>query len=231
MMRKFYLATSLALMAGVCFAADGVGSGAADGSTNTQKVKDALSRLDVANDEDWTNGGLPEVARMQELTGIADLKRQDISTAVPGFNRSNAGAAPSDLSNAGSGSGGDAGPSGGPVAGEEGELTAKDLTQPNLDPDSNPNVGKTDLGPYEGQAHTADQGERLDAEELAEDGDEVIELLEKVVSLAQGDRYRRNGELQNLVRHYQVNQIQIKSLQKRLDDRDRAREEARSTTE
>lgn len=72
------------------------------------KIKAALSKLNHEEPNDWTEGGLPAMGRMKELTGFEDLKRSEVAEAVPGFARVNASAAPSDLGNVGGG--GDAGP-------------------------------------------------------------------------------------------------------------------------
>lgn len=98
----------LALMAGACFSAEGVGSGS--GADRGSIIKDALARLNATEDGDWTEGGLPAMERMKILTGLDDLKRDEVGKAAPGLHRGNADAAPSDLGNVGGG--GDAGPTG-----------------------------------------------------------------------------------------------------------------------
>ena len=67
----------------------------------TAAIKAALSSLKGDRDADWTQGGLPDMERMKEVTGFADLKRDEVGIAAPGFNRTNAGAAPSDLAQVG----------------------------------------------------------------------------------------------------------------------------------
>lgn len=193
----------------------------------TDKIKEALRKLDPNDDGDWTEGGLPSMARMKELTGMDDLTRQKIGEADPGFKR--------DTLQGKKENRGDNGQTPPKRTAKQEEQTPEDLIQPNLDPESNPNVGRTDLGPYEGQAHTADQRENLHAEEAMEEagdvsvseGDDPIALMERVVAAGSTDRYRRNGELQNLIRHYQVNQVAIKDMQGRLDERNERREERR----
>lgn len=195
----------------------------------SEQIKQALRKLDPNDDGDWTAGGLPSLGRLKEIVGVDDLSRAEVGEADPGFNREVAqgtgkrdgrGQTPPDRSK----------------PKDQDEQTAEDRIQPNLDPASNPNVGKTDLGPYEGQAHTADQRERLHAEQAMEEAGDVtvaededgIALLERAIAACQGQRYRRNGALQNLVRHYQVEQLAIKDHQGRLDQRSDAREERRS---
>lgn len=193
----------------------------------TDKIKEALRKLDPNDDGDWTEGGLPSMARMKELTGMDDLNRQMVGEADPGFKR--------DALQGKEEKRGDNGQTPPKRTAKQEEQTPEDLIQPNLDPESNPNVGRTDLGPYEGQAHTADQTENLHAEQAMEEagdvqaseGDDPIALLERFVAAASTDRYRRNGELQNLVRHYQVNQVAIKDMQGRLDERNERREDRR----
>ncbi|HKY44902.1 MAG TPA: hypothetical protein VJM50_17550 [Pyrinomonadaceae bacterium] len=67
----------------------------------TAAIKAALSSLKGDRDADWTQGGLPDMERMKEITGFADLKRDEVGIAAPGFNRANAGAAPSGLAQVG----------------------------------------------------------------------------------------------------------------------------------
>ena len=59
---------------------------------------------------------------------------------------------------------------------------------------------------------------------------DAVALLEAAASAAQSDRFRRNNALQNLVRGYQVTQLEIKEVQGRLDARisDRAAKNAAS---
>lgn len=72
----------------------GGGGGALPGSKPISP-RAALSVLDVSSDADWTDAGLPDMARMKALTGNPDLKRDDVSKVLPGFNRANADTAPS----------------------------------------------------------------------------------------------------------------------------------------
>lgn len=107
--RTFALAAG-ALLAGVCFSAEGLASGAAGGGDRGSMIKDALARLDTTADGDWTEGGLPAMERMKALTGLDDLKRDEVGKAAPGLHRANLNAAPSDLGNIGGGD--SAGPTG-----------------------------------------------------------------------------------------------------------------------
>lgn len=68
-----------------------------------QAVLDALPKLDTTNDDHWTEAGKPDIGTVAGLSGIKDLKRADIDEAASGFNRANAHAAPSDMSNMGGG--------------------------------------------------------------------------------------------------------------------------------
>lgn len=208
------------------------------------KILKALPKLDPTNDDDWTGAGLPDLGRVQALTGLDDLRRDEVGKAAPGFNRTNANAAPSDMSNVGK-SGGDAGPTGDNSdapktnAQKDGEAEKSELDEanerraPNLDPADNPNVGKTDLGPYETQTHTADQGQYLAEEvaaelwtegkqptDLAQHIKDPIFLIEAAVAAFNADpRYSKNGELSQFFRHYSIAQVNIKTHQARLDKR------------
>lgn len=55
------------------------------------KIRAALSGLDPAKAEDWTEQGLPNVARVRDLAGDQSILRADISKAAPDFNRETAG--------------------------------------------------------------------------------------------------------------------------------------------
>lgn len=105
--RTFALAAGV-LLAGVCFSAEGLGSGSGTPDDRGLKIKDALSRLDATENTHWTEGGLPAMDHMKASTGLDDLKRDEVSAAAPGLHRANINAAPSDLGNVGGC--GDAGP-------------------------------------------------------------------------------------------------------------------------
>jgi len=51
----------------------------------TDKIIEALSKLDPANDEHWTADGAPKI----DALGIEGVKRADIVKAAPHFTRSN----------------------------------------------------------------------------------------------------------------------------------------------
>lgn len=55
----------------------------------TSSIKEALEILDPADDEQWTEDGLPLVEIVRELTGNQNLKRKDITDAAPLFTREN----------------------------------------------------------------------------------------------------------------------------------------------
>lgn len=210
------------------------------------KIRKALTKLDPEDAGDWTDGGLPALGQMQKLSGLNDLKRDEIGRAQPGFNRDTAKSAPSVLPGSQSDATKNAAPTDTGEAAEDpekadtGMLPEEELINPNLAPEDNPNVGRDDLGPYEGQAHTSDQHENLraqiateDAEEgamtaqaLAEsvDGDAIL-LLEAACIAASGQRYQRNSYAQNIVRHYSVEQVALKDQQARLDKQDADRSE------
>lgn len=86
-MRNLCITSSAALMAGICFMAEGGGGGGGVGPDRAAQVNDALARLDTEQDGDWTQGGLPDMERMKSLTALADLTRAEVSAASPGFTR------------------------------------------------------------------------------------------------------------------------------------------------
>lgn len=213
------------LMAGVCFSApaDGVGGG---GNDRFAKIRDALSKLDTTEDGDWTQGGLPSVDRMKALTGIEDLKRDEIGNAVPGFSRENAKAAPSDLKDAGkSEATNNAGPSDMSIVGEQNERAGLQG-----------NDAENEAARMEGEAARATEQARRDAtfEDVADIAAAVknpIILLEAAVFAMNADeRYRKNGELQTFMRGYSIQQTNIKAHQARLDKRFADAEAAKSAS-
>lgn len=56
-------------------------------------LREALGALDPTNDDHWTSEGLPRVEAVAEISGNAQVKRQDITNADPEFNREKAKAA------------------------------------------------------------------------------------------------------------------------------------------
>lgn len=50
-------------------------------------IKEALSTLDPGDDSQWTNEGLPRIDVVANLTGDKSLKRPDITSVAPQFNR------------------------------------------------------------------------------------------------------------------------------------------------
>lgn len=226
-MRKFYLSGAAAIM---CLSAASEGSGGA-GDDRLSKIRAALGKSDTTEDTHWTNAGLPSMERMKAITGLEDLTREEVSKASPGYSRTNANAAPSDLGNSG---GGDAGPTK-----TEAETLAdqmKENIKPNSDPRENPNVGKDYLNSAEGQAHTADQQQLIEAAAQAEtataarsmpNAAEIAEAIKDPILLIEAataamnadDRFRKNGELQNFLRGYQIAQLNIRAHQERLNKR------------
>lgn len=70
-----------------------------DGKEAAEKAGDAderlvaaLKGLDPANDEHWTEKGLPELAAVEKIVG-RPVKRKDVSEALPGLTRAKAKAA------------------------------------------------------------------------------------------------------------------------------------------
>lgn len=118
---------------------------------------------------------------------------------------------------------------------------AEQNIKPNTPPDENENVGRTDLAPAEGQAHSADQREDLAATlnakepKLGDDGrtpadlakmiGDPVFLIEAAIAAANADPlYLRNGPLQTFLRHYSVDQVAIRQMQERLNERQERRD-------
>lgn len=199
-----------------------------------KSIKGALHDLDPARDDDWTEGGLPSLSRMKELTGNRELTRAEVSEAEPGYTR-------------------DGGPKEKP-----GKTEMPDPVHPVEGvPDENQPAGP---GQHPGDRPLEDQGpgnpndatlnaERRDPEAIASghvtglrddaeyvsregtdpvavaEGNDPIMLLEAVAAAAGSGRYARNSALQTIVRAYQVSQREIKEVQARLDQRFDRREQ------
>jgi len=57
-------------------------------------IIEALSKLDVTNDNHWTEHGLPRIETVKFLTGDTSITRDAINAAIPGFNRNNVSLTP-----------------------------------------------------------------------------------------------------------------------------------------
>lgn len=58
----------------------------------SQKIKDALAKLDRSNDNHWTSDGLPRLEVVKELAGYTNQpSRETITATLPGFTRASAG--------------------------------------------------------------------------------------------------------------------------------------------
>lgn len=172
----------------------------------------ALNALELGNDAQWTKTGLPKIGVLRQLTGDDDLKQSEVNALLPdGYNRTNAGAAPSFI---------DPPSEGKPVDEQIAEVEDKSIL--------------ADLAALEGEvlpeaADTGSESGAVEALEKAQDafeGDEdrvteanPILLLEAAVAAGSTDRYRRNSALQGVLRAYQVSQDAIREHQSRLDYR------------
>jgi len=56
----------------------------------TLKVIDAIKLLNPDESAHWSEDGLPLVAIVAELSGVIEVSRKDIETAMPGYNRAKA---------------------------------------------------------------------------------------------------------------------------------------------
>ena len=54
------------------------------------KILEALSKLDVANDNHWTGDGLPRIDTVRMLASNPGIERDDITKEAPDFSRQNA---------------------------------------------------------------------------------------------------------------------------------------------
>lgn len=67
-----------------------VGTTAASERAIKGAIRTAITQLDPANDEHWTDGGLPSVAAVRELSGNKDVGRADIASLAPKLTREEA---------------------------------------------------------------------------------------------------------------------------------------------
>lgn len=51
------------------------------------RIKEIVESLDLADDENWTDGGLPRVDVVAGLYGEINVTRADVERAMPGFKR------------------------------------------------------------------------------------------------------------------------------------------------
>lgn len=58
-------------------------------SEREDTIKEAFRKLDPDNADHWTAAGLPDMERMKEITGLADLKREEVGRSMPGLTREN----------------------------------------------------------------------------------------------------------------------------------------------
>ena len=54
-----------------------------------EKIVEALQKLDVANDNQWTQDGLPKIEILKFLMGGEAITREQVEEAAPGFTRAN----------------------------------------------------------------------------------------------------------------------------------------------
>ena len=52
----------------------------------SKNITDSLSKLDPANDNHWTQDGLPRLDTIKILSGDPSLTREQVTAAAPDFN-------------------------------------------------------------------------------------------------------------------------------------------------
>jgi len=252
-MKALYTSAAAAALMIAMSPADSASGGTADLNS---RIKASLSKLDTANDDHWTDAGLPRVERLRDLTGDQGITRRMVEDAAPGFNRANAHAAPSDTSTLTSKqtpvaeAGADT-----PIpvqivkANEIGEpdagsfmKSAAEISKENADPDLTageaaantatsmyPEItaaGEGQPGNDDGSLFAGDEDRpaaTVEPSAIADSYPDAFALLDALAIVAAQPRYRRNGELQQLIRSYSIQQTQMRDLQGRLDARDEAR--------
>lgn len=55
--------------------------------SNDSKIREALSQLDVSNDNHWTADGLPRLDTVKMLAADQSITREHVNAALPGFTR------------------------------------------------------------------------------------------------------------------------------------------------
>lgn len=173
-------------------------------------LEQALAALDPNNDADWTATGEPAMARLEELTGDASLRRVDVRNAFPNAHRSEAAAKVEQNANANS----------------DQERTPQ-APSADLASDEGPMVESARGVHFSGPLSVSAEAVAILIDASMEDGEfNAVTLMEAAVAASQQDRFMRNSALQSLMRGYRATQTQIKDHQGRLDARisDRARQ-------
>ncbi len=171
-------------------------------SDRNETIKAALAKLDVSKDTDWTDAGLPAMARVKELAGLDDLTREEVGKAHPGFHRQNL-----------QGGGDERG-----FASKSADNSANELT--GKSEDGAHNIGTADAKVLNDAAAEVEDRPEYEPEEIAKHVKNPLLLIEAaMVAMNSNERYRKNGELQNFMRGYLVAQTNIRAHQERLNKR------------
>lgn len=183
-------------------------------------IRKAIENLDPANDEHWTNAGLPAVNAVSDAVG-ENVSRQQIAEAYPGYDRAKAEDERDGRNQEGPQP---------PSADEEG-MAVDNETQPVGDepegalpdgtfPIDEGLVEKSEAG--SDNPYSEDPGDGLKVGKHDEDPDAIV-MIEDALRVAQGERYMRNYELQAFVRQWSVQQTLIRESQRRIDARNSER--------
>ena len=131
----------------------------------SDKIREALAKLDIDNDNHWTTEGLPRLDVMKDLVGDA-VSRSDITSAAKGFSRKTPNLEIEKPENTGSGEVADA-PAETPEATEDNQTApdeqAPEETPPEPDADTTPAETVEEEGEVELSDDEAVEAELADA--------------------------------------------------------------------
>lgn len=182
-------------------------------------IRKAIENLDPANDEHWTNAGLPAVNAVSDAVG-ENVSRQQIAEAYPGYDRAKA----EDERDGRNQEGSDADAPPAPSQTEPNEDDVREEPEGALPDGTFPiDEGLIEKGEANSDnPYSEDPGDGLKVGKHDEDPD-AIAMIEDALRVAQGERYMRNYELQAFVRQWSVQQTLIRESQRRIDARNAER--------
>ncbi len=182
-------------------------------------IRKAIENLDPANDEHWTNAGLPAVNAVSDAVG-ENVSRQQIAEAYPGYDRAKA----EDERDGRNQEGSDADAPSVPAQTEPDADDVREEPEGALPDGTFPiSEGMVEKGDANSDnPYSEDPGEGLKVGKHDDDPD-ALALIEDALRMGQGERYMRNYELQAFIRQWQIQQTAIRESQRRIDARNAER--------
>lgn len=143
----------------------------------SEKIKEALGKLDINNDEHWTTEGLPRLDVMKDLLNGEAVSRAEITAAVKGFSRKTPNLEAEEPENTGSGESADAQTTKPettedttpPAPTEDGESEDKQESEPERGPLGEYNASEVEKELEDARANFAEAQKRFDQAKAAMD--------------------------------------------------------------